>query len=169
MEGQLFELEQLQQQLPLLEQATLKLEDLVGSSSSQLDFLESDSAKPPHSSSESLIADSLSARLEAAVESASLMAAELQSIHRQHVTTELLLQQEEAKAKQLEADLAQAKVSSKIKQHYLQLPIDQMVSDLEHLGLFLGLTQVQFVSIHNTRWTLARDWGPILLSFNLCG
>ena len=111
MEGQLFELEQLQQQLPLLEQATVKLEDLVGSSSLQLDFLQPGSSQLPHSSSESVNADLLSARLEAAVESASLVAAELQSIHRQHVTTGLLLQQEEAKAKQLEADLAQAKVT----------------------------------------------------------
>ncbi|KAL0046363.1 hypothetical protein WJX82_010363 [Trebouxia sp. C0006] len=54
-EGQLFELERLQQQLPLLQQTT--------------------------------------------------------SIHRQHVTTGLLLQQEEARSKQLEADLVQAKAS----------------------------------------------------------
>lgn len=107
MEGQLFELEQLQHQLPFLEQATAKLEDLVGSSSSQLDFPQAGSRK---SDAELPNAEPLSARLEAAVESASLVAAELQSIHRQHITTGLLLQQEEVKAKQLEADLAQTKV-----------------------------------------------------------
>ena len=108
MEGQLFELEQLQHQLPLLEQATAKLEDLVGSSSAQLDFPQ---AGAPKSGVELPNAEPLSARLEAAVESASLVAAELQSIHRQHITTGLLLQQEEVKAKQLEGDLAQSKVS----------------------------------------------------------
>lgn len=109
-EGQLFELEQLQRQLPLLEQATAKLEDLVGSSASQLDFPQASSAESRQPGSELPSPDSLSARLEAAVESASLVAAELQSIHRQHVTTGLLLQQEEARAKQLETDLAATKV-----------------------------------------------------------
>lgn len=107
-EGQLFELEQLQHQLPLLEQATAKLETLVGSSLSQLDYPQAGSRT---SGAELPSAEPLSARLEAAVESASLVAAELQSIHRQHITTGLLLQQEEVKAKQLEADLAQTKVS----------------------------------------------------------
>ena len=109
-EGQLFELEQLQHQLPLLEQATAKLEDLVGSSSSQLDFFQPSSLKAAHSDLGVPTTELLSVRLEAAVESASLVAAELQSIHRQHVTTGLLLQQEELKAKQLEADLAKTKV-----------------------------------------------------------
>jgi hypothetical protein len=95
-EGQLFELEQLQHQLPLLEQATAKLEDLVGSSASQLDFPQASSAESRQPDSELPSPESLSARLEAAVESASLVAAELQSIHRQHVTTGLMLQQEEA-------------------------------------------------------------------------
>lgn len=111
MEGQLFELEQLQQQLPLLEQATTKLEDLVGSSSSQLDMPPAGSAKPQQSGSELPNAETLSARLEVAVESASLVSAELQSIHRQHITTGLLLQQEQVRTKQLEADLAESKVS----------------------------------------------------------
>ena len=102
MEGQLYEWEQLQQQLPLLESATAKLEDLVGSAPSHLDL--------PQAHSEALSAKSLPARLEAAAETASLITAELQSIHRQQVTTGLLLQQEEARSKQLEADLAQAKV-----------------------------------------------------------
>jgi len=74
-EGQLFELEQLQQQLPLLQQATTTLEDLLGSTPLP-DF--------HHANSE--------------------------QAHRQHVTTGLLLQQEEARSKQLEADLVQAKV-----------------------------------------------------------
>ena len=112
MEGQLFELEQLQHQLPLLEQATAKLEDLVGSSSSKLEFPQPSSGKAWQSGVELPSAESLSVRLEEAVDSASLLAAELQSIHRQHITTGLLLQQEEVKAKQLEADLAQTKVSS---------------------------------------------------------
>ncbi len=107
-EGQLFELEQFQQQLPLLEQATTKLEDLVGSAPSQLDFPKAHAGDSEHSHSPS--SESLPARLEAAAETASLVTAELQSIHRQHVTTGLLLQQEEARSKQLEADLAQAKV-----------------------------------------------------------
>ena len=110
-EGQLFELEQLQQQLPLLEQATAKLEDLVGSSSSQLDIPSAGLAKSLQSGSELPNAETLSARLEVAVESASLVAAELQSIHRQHITTGLLLQQEQVRTKQLEADLAESKVS----------------------------------------------------------
>ena len=112
MEGQLFELEQLQHQLPLLEQATAKLEDLVGSSASQLDFPQASSAKSRQPGSES--PESLTVRLEAAVESASPVAAELQSIHRQHITTGLLLQQEEVRAKQLEADVAETKVNCSV-------------------------------------------------------
>lgn len=111
MEGQLFELEQLQHQFPLLEQATAKLEELVGSSASQLDFPQASSAESRQPGSQLPSPESLSAKLEAAVESASLVAAELQSIHRQHTTTRLLLQQEEVKAKQLEADLAESKVT----------------------------------------------------------
>lgn len=111
MDGQLFELEQLQHQLPLLEQATAKLEELVGSSALQLDFPQASSVEPRQPGSQLPSPESLSAKLEAAVESASLVAAELQSIHRQHITTGLLLQQEEVKAKQLEADLAESKVS----------------------------------------------------------
>jgi hypothetical protein len=103
-EGQLFELEQLQQQLPLLQQSTMTLEDLLGSTPLP-DFHHTNSEQAQPVSSESL-----PARLEAAAETASLVVAELQSIHRQHVTTGLLLQQEEARSKQLEADLVQAKV-----------------------------------------------------------
>jgi len=103
-EGQLFELEQLQQQLPLLQQTTMTLEDLLGSTPLP-DFYHATSEQAQPVSSESL-----PARLEAAAETASLVVAELQSIHRQHVTTGLLLQQEEARSKQLEADLVQAKV-----------------------------------------------------------
>ena len=104
MEGQLFELEQLQQQLPLLQQTTLTLEDLLGSTTLP-DFHHANSEQAQPVSNESL-----RTRLEAAAETASLVVAELQSIHRQHVTTGLLLQQEEARSKQLEADLVQAKV-----------------------------------------------------------
>lgn len=104
MEGQLFELEQLQQQLPLLQQTTMTLEDLLGSTSlPDFHHAASEQAQP-------LSSESLPARLEAAAETASLVVAELQSIHRQHVTTGLLLQQEEARSKQLEADLILAKV-----------------------------------------------------------
>lgn len=110
MEGQLFELEQLQHELPLWEQATTKLEGLVDSAS-LLDFPQASSAESRQPGSELANPESLTARLEAAVESASLVAAELQSIHRQHVTTGLLLQQEEVRAKQLEGDLAETKVS----------------------------------------------------------
>lgn len=122
-EGQLFELEQLQQQLPLLEHATAKLEDLVGSSTAQLDISSGGPAKSQQYGSELPHAETLSARLEVAVESASLVAAELQSIHRQHITTGLLLQQEQVRTKQLEADLAEGKVSSHCKMscHYCWL------------------------------------------------
>lgn len=104
-EGQLFELEQLQQQLPFLEQATTTLEELVGSASPSVDFPKGTPDQP-----QAVGADSLPSRLEAAAETASLVVAELQSIHRQLVTTGLLLQEEEARSKQLEADLTQAKV-----------------------------------------------------------
>ena len=103
-EGQLFELEQLQQQQPLLQEATTTLEDLLGSTALP-DFHHGTSEQAQPVSTESL-----PARLEAAAETASLVVAELQSIHRQHVTTGLLLQQEEARSKQLEAELVQAKV-----------------------------------------------------------
>jgi len=103
-EGQLFELERLQQQLPLIQQTTVTLEDLLGSTPLP-DFHHANSEQ-----AEPLSSESLPARLEAAAETASLVVAELQSIHRQHVTTGLLLQQEEARSKQLEADFVQAKV-----------------------------------------------------------
>ena len=77
----------------------------MGSSSPSVDFPKGTPEQPQAGG-----ADSLPSRLQAAAETASLVVAELQSIHRQLVTTGLLLQQEEARSKQLEADLAQAKV-----------------------------------------------------------
>ena len=107
-EEQILEYERFQHQLPALQSATIKLESIVGSSNLQQDFPQELPNQMPRS--QHLSAESLSGRLEAAAESASLLAAELQSVHRQHVTAGLLLQQEQTKAQQLEADLTQAKV-----------------------------------------------------------
>lgn len=109
MEDQLLELEQLHRQLPLLEKATTTLEDLVGASSTQ-----STTASDPGGLSRDPQDDPrglpLPERLEQAVAAASIVSAELQSMHRQLVTSGLLLQQEEARAAQLQADLVRAKV-----------------------------------------------------------
>ncbi|KAL0017954.1 hypothetical protein WJX77_004210 [Trebouxia sp. C0004] len=127
-EGQLFELEQLQQQLPLLQQATVTLEDLLGSTPLP-DF------HPANSDQAQLVSESLPARLEAAAETASLVVAELQSIHRQHVTTGLLLQQEEARSKQLEADLVHAKASVSDRTHLAEQLAQAQLSQSTASGL----------------------------------
>lgn len=103
----MLELEQLQRQVPQLEQATHSLEDMVGISDPQ--------ALTPQgpqggASSPRNAALPLPERLEQAVAAASTVAAELQSMHRQLVTSGLLLQQEEARAAQLQADVVQARV-----------------------------------------------------------
>ena len=108
-EDQLLELEQLHRQLPLLEQATITLEDLVTIRSTQLPST-SDSGGLGVNARDDLKGLSLPERLEQAVAAASIVSAELQSMHRQLVTSGLLLQQEEARAAQLQADLVRAKV-----------------------------------------------------------
>lgn len=52
----------------------------------------------------------LPARLRDAVETASVISAELQSLHRQHVTAGMLLQQEEARSRELAQELKVAQV-----------------------------------------------------------
>ena len=54
--------------------------------------------------------ESLPARLREAVETASVISAELQSLHRQHVTAGMLLQQEEARDRELAQELKAAQV-----------------------------------------------------------
>lgn len=112
MEDQLLELEQLQRQLPLLAKATTTLEDLVGISDPRFSgsLGSQPAAREPKRDVQSPDNALLPERLENAVAATSLVAAELQSMHRQLVTSGLLLQQEETRAAQLQADLVQHKV-----------------------------------------------------------
>ena len=56
------------------------------------------------------VEESLPARLREAVETASVISAELQSLHRQHVTAGMLLQQEEARSRELAQEVKAAQV-----------------------------------------------------------
>lgn len=111
-EDQLLELDQLQHQLPLIEQATSTLEDLVGipDSVANPNPAHKPSTRNPQQGNHIPNITPLPERLEQAVVASSIVAAEMQSMHRQLVTSGLLLQQEEARAAQLQADLVQAKV-----------------------------------------------------------